>query len=388
MTSFRSSQKSSDSSGGLAGFLQRWLLPIVALSALALVIADRFWLPDRGLVPDAQPRLVEPRGSLAAQERSTIELFERASPSAVYVDTSSLPLLAGGSAAEGTGSGFVWDTDGHVVTNAHVVEGASSCVVVLADGSSWGAVIIGTAPEVDLAVLRIDAPAGRLSPVALGTSEDLRVGQTVFAIGNPYGFDQTLTQGIVSGLERTIRDESGRRFTELIQTDAPINPGNSGGPLLDSAGRLIGVNAAIVSPSGTSAGIGFAIPVDVVNRVVPEVLRRGDIPRPGLGVYLMSEAEVMMNGLNIEGAVISSVLEGSAAERAGLRPAWFNGHRVIPGDVIVGIDEQDVSSRTDLQDVLMKYMVGDLVVVHLMREQRLVRQEVELGSLESRLLPQ
>ena len=384
MTSFRSSHPHNAMTPGLLGIAQRWLLPVVALGVLGVVLADRFYRPNRGLVPDAQPRLVVPRGDLAGDERSIVELFERASPSAVYVDTSSQPLLAGGASAEGTGSGFVWDTNGHVVTNAHVVADASSCVVALADGSSWGAVVIGSAPEVDLAVLRIDAPATRLRPVPVGTSGDLQVGQTVFAIGNPYGFDQTLTRGIVSGLDRTIRDDSGRRFHGLIQTDAAINPGNSGGPLLDSAGRLIGVNAAIVSPSGTSAGIGFAIPVDLVNRVVPEILRRGDVPRPGLGVLLLSESEKRMYGLNLEGAVIGSILEGSAAERAGLRPVWSNGQRVLPGDVIVGVDDEVVRDRMDLQDALMSYIVGDRVKLTLMREQREVAVEVELGSLDVR----
>jgi S1-C subfamily serine protease len=382
MTNFRSSRPNEAPTPGWIGLVQRWLLPAVALGALGLVLADRFWLPGRALVPDARPRFVVPRGDLAEDERSIVELFEQASPSAVYVDTSSQPLLSGGLGVEGTGSGFVWDFDGHVVTNAHVVADATSCVVVLADGSSWGAVVIGSAPEVDLAVLRIDAPASRLRPVPVGTSSDLRVGQTVFAIGNPYGFDQTLTRGIVSGLDRTIRDESGRRFHGLIQTDAAINPGNSGGPLLDSAGRLIGVNAAIVSPSGSSAGIGFAIPVDLVNRMVPEILRRGDVPRPGLGVLLLSESEKRMYGLNLEGAVIGSILEGSAAERAGLRPVWSNGQRWLPGDVIVGVDDVDVRSRTDLQDALMKYIVGDRVQLRVLRDQREVALDVELGSLD------
>ena len=234
-------------------------------------------------------RAVTPRGDLAAVEKTTIAIFRRNSSSVVHITT----LVNAATddfgfdvqqVPEGTGSGFVWDKRGRIVTNFHVIRGADVAQVVLADHSVWKARLVGVSPEADLAVLAIDAPENRLQPILVGTSHDLEVGQSVFAIGNPFGLDHTLTTGIVSALGREISGESGRTIKGMIQIDAPINPGNSGGPLLDSSGRLIGVNAAIVSPSGAFAGIGFAIPVDKVNRVVTELIRHGKLIRPSLGI--------------------------------------------------------------------------------------------------------
>ncbi|MBI4422408.1 MAG: trypsin-like peptidase domain-containing protein, partial [Elusimicrobia bacterium] len=240
------------------------------------------------------PRPVAPRGDLSASERATMELFQRSNASVAYItsmvvrrDVFSLNILE---IPRGAGSGFIWDDQGHVVTNFHVIEGASSAEVTLADHSKWSAKLVGVAPEKDLAVLRIEAPAARLRPIPIGSSRDLQVGQSVYAIGNPFGLDQTLTTGVISALGREIHSASGHPIQGVIQTDAAINPGNSGGPLLDSSGRLIGVNTAIASPSGAFAGVGFAVPVDTVNRFVPQLIAFGKITRPGLGVTIAEAA--------------------------------------------------------------------------------------------------
>ncbi len=235
---------------------------------------------------EAAPRAVAPRGPLAADELANVELFRRTSPSVVHITTLETQRdffsRATQEVPRGTGTGFVWDGDGHIVTNYHVIQGASAARVTLADQSTHKASLVGFFADRDLAVLKIEVP--RLPPIPLGTSRDLLVGQRVYAIGNPFGLDQTLTTGIVSALNREIESFNSRTIRGVIQTDAAINPGNSGGPLLDSAGRLIGVNTQIASPSGASAGIGFAIPVDEVNRIVPRLIRDGRFVRPALGV--------------------------------------------------------------------------------------------------------
>ena len=233
--------------------------------------------------PAAETRTVAARGDLAADEEATIALFRRASPAVAYITSVALRrdlfTLNVFEIPQGSGSGFVWDASGHVVTNYHVVASAGATRVTLADRSSWDAELVGAAPEKDLAVLRIDAPHDRLQPLAIGSSADLLVGQKVFAIGNPFGLDRTLTTGVISALGREIVSPARLTIRDVIQTDAAINPGNSGGPLLDSAGRLIGVNTAIYSPSGAFAGIGFAIPADTVGWVVPELIAHGRIER-------------------------------------------------------------------------------------------------------------
>ena len=234
---------------------------------------------ERVFTEEIAPRRVTARGDLAADEASTIELFQKARGSVVYINTSErvLDLWTRNvfTIPKGTGSGFVWDEDGNIVTNFHVIAGAAEARVRLSDGRDFGARLVGASPAHDVAVLRF-AASSSLTPVLIGTSSDLKVGQKVFAIGNPFGLDWTLTTGIISALDRALPAEDGRSLIEdLIQTDAAINPGNSGGPLLDSAGRLIGVNTAIFSPSGASAGVGFAVPVDTVNRVVAQLIARG-----------------------------------------------------------------------------------------------------------------
>ena len=322
----------------------------------------------------------EVHAELSAEERATIALFERASPSAAFItsiavrqDAFSMNLLQ---IPQGNGSGFVWDRQGHVVTNFHVIQQADAARVTLSDGSSWEARLVGGAPEKDLAVLKIEAPAELLRPLPIGRSDDLRVGQKVFAIGNPFGFDQSLTTGVISALGREIDSVAGVPIRDVIQTDAAINPGNSGGPLLDSAGRLIGVNTAIYSPgSGTYAGIGFAIPAHVVQWVVPDLIRYGRVQRPTLGVELATDAQVRR--LGIPGALVLQVEPGSGADEAGLEGLRRDLlGRVELGDVIVAVAGQKVASGADLILALEEKKAGEKVKVEVLRDGR--KREVEV----------
>jgi S1-C subfamily serine protease len=332
------------------------------------------------------PRVVTPRGDLAADEKATIALFENASPSVVFITTlarqQELFSLNVQEIPQGAGSGFLWDRQGHVVTNFHVLQEADAAQVTLADHSSWPAKLVGTAPEKDLAVVEIKAPASRLRPLAIGSSDNLRVGQKVFAIGNPFGFDQTLTTGVISALGREIQSVSGVPIRDVIQTDAAINPGNSGGPLLDSAGRVIGVNAAIYSPSGASSGIGFAIPVADVQRAVPDLILHGRIQRPTLGIELAPDA--VMRQVGLEGALIFRIERGSGADRAGLhgtRRDVFG--RWALGDVIVGLDGQPVHSSGDLLLALEQKKEGQTVKLDLLRGDRRMQTQVTLSAAQT-----
>jgi S1-C subfamily serine protease len=333
--------------------------------------------------PETVPRAVTPRGDLAADERATIDLFRAVSPSVVYITTLTRDIFSLNlfEIPQGAGSGFVWDQDGHIITNFHVIQGASGARVTLADHSVWDAQPVGIAPDQDLAVLYIAAPQNRLQPMAVGTSADLLVGQKAFAIGNPFGLDQTLTTGIISALGREITAVTGRTIAGMIQTDAAVNPGNSGGPLLDSSGRLIGVNTAIYSPSGGSAGIGFAVPVDAVNRVVPQLIRHGRAIRPGLGVSLADDTTARRLGL--KGALIIQVGKGSAAAAAGLRGTRRDANgRILLGDVIVGIAAEVVESSGDLMNILDKHAVGETVMVAIMRDGERHTVQVTLQALQ------
>ncbi len=334
--------------------------------------------------PVAQPRAVTARGELAGEERTNVEIFRRASPSVAYITTLDRRFGATLDVSEvpsGTGTGIVWDDSGAIVTNFHVVREADSATVTLADGSTWRARPLGASPDHDLAVLRIDAPAERLHPIPIGTSADLQVGQRALAIGNPFGLDQTLTIGVISALGRVIESASGRPIRDVIQTDAAINPGNSGGPLLDSAGRLIGVNTAIASPSGAYAGVGFAVPVDTVNRVVPELIAHGRVVRPGLGIFVAPEQ--WATRLGVEGVIVLGVLPDSGAAEAGLRPT----HRaddgsIALGDVIVAIEQAEVRSRADLFGALDGHHPGDVLDVTVLRDGEEVSAKVRLTAVE------
>lgn len=350
--------------------VRRWRLWALGLLFLALVwlFVNRF--DAYRYDPDAVPRAITPRGELASDEQTTIELFRSASPSVVYITTVALRTdrysLNLFEIPQGTGSGFVWDDEGHIITNFHVIQGASAARVTLADHTTWEARLAGVAPDQDLAMLYISAPRHRLRPIAVGTSSGLQVGQKVFAIGNPFGLDQTLTTGIISALGREITSVTGRTITGVIQTDAAINPGNSGGPLLDSASRLIGVNTAIYSPSGSSAGIGFAVPVDTVNRVVPQLLRHGRVVRPGIGARFADDDTARRLGL--PGVLVLDVVEAGAAQAAGLRGTGRDPQgRLVLGDVIVSVATHPVSSLNDLHDALAAFEVGDTVQVTCIR---------------------
>ena len=292
----------------------------------------------------AQPRAVAPRGPLAEEERRLIGVFENAAPSVAYITTEIVRArgLFRAEVAQGAGSGLVWDTAGHIVTNNHVVaiDGAQRLQVQLDAGDPIEAEPVGSAPEYDLAVIKLKRVPKDLRPIPIGTSRDLRIGQSVLAIGNPFGLRRTLTHGIVSALDRELPTTGYREVLGVIQIDAAINPGNSGGPLLDSAGRLIGVNTAIRSDSGSSAGVGFAIPVDLVNRIVPALIERGRAPLPGIGIAPVPPQLVERAG--ITGVVIRSVSRGSPAAQAGLQP--FDERTGDLGDVIIGVNGRHIET--------------------------------------------
>ena len=338
----------------------------VFLLAIFAIVQTAFL--NRGRTLEPSPAIV-PRGDLAADEKTTIELFQQASSSVVSVQGVDLARDFNLNVMEmprGSGSGFVWDRDGHIVTNFHVIEGADRFIVSLGDGTTCDAGLVGQgAPDRDIAVLKIDAPAEKLRPLHLGTSSDLQVGQKVFAIGNPFGLDQTLTTGIISSLGRELKTPTGRTVDGVIQTDAAINPGNSGGPLLDSAGRLIGVNTAILSPSGSSAGIGFAIPVDTVRRTVTRLLRDGRIVRGVMGVKLANDQLVKQWGL--EGVLILQIMAGGPADRAGLQPTNRDLQGVQLGDLIVKIDDRPIRNTDDYLTALEELTPGAKVKVQVIR---------------------
>jgi len=350
-----------------------WLAGIALALALVIRVAPGPWTGE--VAAQAVPREVSPRGPLPPGEQATIDLFEAARRSVTYITTQSrvvdLWTRNTFNVPRGTGSGFVWDDRGHVVTNHHVVAGASGAQVRLSDGRDVAASLVGASPAHDLAVLRIDV-ADLPPPLPIGSSADLRVGQTTFAIGNPFGLDFTLTTGIVSALDRSLASEDGRQLIEhLIQTDAAINPGNSGGPLLDSAGRLIGVNTLIYSPSGASAGVGFSVPVDTVNRVVPQLIATGKYVRPTLGVEVDEGLnQLLTERARVKGVVILRVTPGSAAAAAGLRGARVeqDGRTVTPGDIIIAVDGAEVESVARLLGRLDDHRVGDTVRLTVLRD--------------------
>jgi S1-C subfamily serine protease len=357
-----------------------------ALLLLVFLFVKQSWVDSASLNdPRATTRAVAPRGDLAPGEKSTIALFRQASPSVLHITAISVQrdlfTLNLYQIPEGTGSGFVWDHSGNIITNFHVIQNADVAQVTLGDQTTWKARRVGVAPDKDIAVLRIDAPTNRLQPIPIGTSKDLQVGQSVFAIGNPFGLDQSLTTGVISALGREIESVTRRPIQGVIQTDAAINPGNSGGPLLDSAGRLIGVNTAIYSPSGVSAGIGFAIPVDTVNRIVSELIRYGKVTRPGIGVQVAEEQ--IADRLGVKGILIVDVVPGSAAAKAGIRPTRREGSgRVLLGDVVTAVDGKKVESPNELFILLENYKVGDVVNISLLRDGKNFQTKVTLEAVQ------
>jgi len=325
------------------------LARVLIIIVIVWIVADflgikpsRFFQPRVGMRP-----ITQPVGDLGADERANIAVFEQASPSVTYItnkrfqrDYFSFSVME---IPQGTGSGFLWDNKGHVVTNFHVIYEADEIEVKLMDGKSYDATIV------------------------IGSSHDLRVGQKVLAIGNPFGLDSTLTTGVISALGRTIQSMTKRYIHDVVQTDAAINPGNSGGPLLDSFGRLIGVNTAIISPSGTYSGVGFAVPVDTVNRVVTKLINHGKVGRPGFGISLIPEH--IMSRIGIEGVGILDVFNGSAAEEAGLREVKrLSNGRIEMGDIIIEVDGAKIRKSSDLIRILDRHEVGDEVDIVIIRK--------------------
>lgn len=350
-------------------FLKRWLIITACIAALMMLWQflpgiEAWFSPQH-----ATERTVTPRGDLAADERTTIELFEKSRDSVVYISTSQLVRDVWTrnvfSVPRGTGSGFVWDDAGHVVTNFHVIQGASQATVKLADGRDYQATLVGASPAHDIAVLKIGVGFKRPPAVPIGTSGDLKVGQKVFAIGNPFGLDWTLTTGIISALDRSLPGDAGNSPIEhLIQTDAAINPGNSGGPLLDSAGRLIGINTAIYSPSGASAGIGFAVPVDTVMRVVPQLIKSGRYARPAFGIEVDEQLNSRLQVLTGRtGVFVLSVQPGSSAQHAGLVGIRTTPEGIVPGDLITSVDGKPVDDVASLMARIDDHNVGDAVAL-------------------------
>ncbi len=365
-------------------FIRRLFAITLVLMTLMLFWQSLPWIEEFIAAQQAQPRPVTPRGDLAEDEKATIELFEKTKDSVVYIATAQAVIdpwsLNIFNIPKGTGSGIVWDKIGHIVTNYHVVAGASEARVRLSDGRDYHAVLIGTSPKHDLAVLRINVPIKRPQPIMIGTSHDLKVGQKTFAIGNPFGLDWTLTTGIVSALDRSMREPDGAVMRHLIQTDAAINPGNSGGPLLDSAGRLIGVNTAIFSPSGAYAGIGFAIPVDTVNKIVPKLIAYGKYIEPSLGIETDERINRLAQArLNFDGVMILRVLPGSSAEKAGLEGVTlYPDGSLEPGDIIVAIEGRPVRSVAEIKEILENYEIGDIVTIEISRNGRLLKKKIIL----------
>ncbi len=362
-----------------------WLVAFLLVAVAVVMLRNSgggfwTWLWSR----PAEPRVVQPRGDLAEDEQSTIAVFREASPSVVYITSIAVRSdfrMNLTRIPEGTGSGFIWDELGHIVTNYHVIEEANSAIVTLSDGTTWSADLVGVDPSKDLAVLKIQPDGTTLRPIPIGESANLQVGQKVFAIGNPFGLDQTLTTGVISGLGREIEARNGRTIEEVIQTDAAINPGNSGGPLLDSAGRLIGVNTAIYSPSGAYAGIGFAVPVDIVNRIVPLLIRDGRIKRAGLGIGLADDALARELGVE-EGAVIRSVMPQGAAAQAGISPPYRDRNGEIIFEVLLAIDGRKIRVRDDVAKALDGRQPGETVEVTLLRDGKPVTLSITLQSLD------
>lgn len=351
------------------------------LSAL-LASAATWYVVEYWHIPEVNARRVSPRRGLNSGEKRTIRIFQKNSPSVVFItklqrqrDFFTMNVYQ---RPRGTGTGFIWDRAGHIVTNFHVIRGASAVRVRLYDHSTWAAKVVGTAPSKDIAVLRIKAPRSKLRPIVVGRSSNLQVGQQVYAIGNPFGLDRTLTVGVVSALNRQIKSLTGRPIQGVIQTDAAINPGNSGGPLLDSSGRLIGVNTAIYSPSRANAGIGFAVPVDTVNRVVPSLIKHGRLIRPRIGIMIIQDPN-FVRSLGKYGVMIARVSARGPAARAGLRGVreTIDGDLIL-GDIITAVNGKKVRGANDLLEYLEKRRVGQTVTLTIDRYNKVFRVRIRL----------
>lgn len=322
-------------------------------------------------------------------EENNIEIFKQVSPSVVNITNSRLVqsfyAFNPQEVPQGSGTGFIWSEDGYVVTNYHVVQQADRVTVTLQDGTTFAASSVGVDPDKDLAVLQIEAPGIDLRPVQPGDSSLLEVGRKVIAIGNPFGLDTTMTVGIVSALGREIDSMSRRKIRDVIQTDAAINPGNSGGPLLNSLGQLVGVNTAIYSPSGASSGIGFAIPVNTVKRIVPELIAYGRVQTPALGIAQIPQADYYRRQWGIDGVIVLDVFPGTDPQRLGMRGLSRSQRGQIQlGDVIVEIDGQPVRNEDDYADILEQHKAGDTVRVKTARDNKMLEYDIRLLSPNNR----
>ncbi|MCK6509213.1 trypsin-like peptidase domain-containing protein [Myxococcota bacterium] len=358
--------------------IKNWLGMFVS----AAVASTLCWFALEYFTASAK-RPKEATSQLEPGERNVIRIFKAASRSVVFITTlqsqrDPFDIFGDGPPRQGTGSGFVWDRRGHIITNFHVIRDATTVRIRLPDRSTWIARVVGRAPNSDIAVLRINAPASKLFPISVGRSDHLQVGQNVLAIGNPFGLDRTLTTGVVSALNRQIRSLSGRPILGVIQTDAAINPGNSGGPLLDSAGRLIGINTAIKSPSRASAGIGFAVPVDTVNKIVPQLIRYGRLRHPRLGVVPYQDTE-MMRSLGKIGVMIGQVKADGPAGRVGIQGMrTTQDGDIILGDIILAINQIRITNVESLMTTLENFKIGQIVTLRIDRGGRILNFRVKL----------
>jgi S1-C subfamily serine protease len=373
---------------------QRWTA--LSLTAAIGFVAGACLVPRGSDPPTAWPlvRAADRQGGgtelapedLTPAERDVVEVFDRVAPSVVYIRNIALRRdyfsLDVEQVEQGAGSGFVWDQSGRIVTNFHVIANSRGILVTLPDQSTWRAKVIGVAQDKDLAVLQIETPPDKLTAVEIGRSDRLKVGMTALAIGNPFGLDNTLTKGVISALGREITSISGRKIYDVIQTDAAINPGNSGGPLLDAHGRLIGVNTAIVSRSGSSSGIGFAVPINTVKRVVEQIIEHGRVIRPGLGIHYLPDQWARSAGLQ-RGVMIQRVQPGSSAETAGLRGIrYFQDGSVELGDILIEVEGSEIVGSEDLMNALERFEIGASVQVKYIRDGKTESASVRLQAIE------
>ena len=368
--------------------VNHWLVIALLFCGAALLFRLIYPAASSLFNPQADSLPITPRGDLAEDEKTTIEIFQNASPSVVHINTSDVRLsqdrfeLNELEIPKGSGSGFVWNKEGYIVTNFHVVQNAERAQVTFADKSSYPARFVGGEASKDIAVLKIESNGKQLIPIKLGESKSLLTGQKVFAIGSPFGLPQTLTTGVISGLDREIRASNNQWIHDVIQTDAAINPGNSGGPLLDSAGLLIGMNTAIFSPSGTNAGVGFAIPSETINQIVPQLIRTGKVERAGLGIIILPDRH--SRRFYDYGVAIQSITPNSAADKAGLQGIKGDSKGgMILGDVIIAINNKKIGGRKNLLSTLGKFKVGDQIKVTVMRNKEEKTINVTLQALPS-----
>jgi len=328
--------------------------------------------------------------SITEDEKNNIAVYEKVADGVVNVTSTAIQMdfFFNAFPTQGSGSGSIIDTKGHILTNHHVVANAQKLEVTLADGSKWPAKLIGSDPDNDLAVIKIEVPKEKLKVISMGDSKSLRIGQKVLAIGNPFGLQRTLTTGIVSSLGRTIRSEVGTLIEDVIQTDAAINPGNSGGPLLNSEGEIVGINSAIISPTGGSVGIGFAIPVNAAKRVVPELISKGYVTYPYIGATVQSLIPEMAKYLKLKierGAMISEVVKGGPADKVGLkggnqRVQVGNMIVLVGGDIVVKADQKEVKTNDELIHYIREKKPGDTVLLKVFRKDSLIDVKVTLGE--------